>query len=93
MLVVTGSATIEEGASLTVVPIDRLALGHEYNIMTVAGGLTGTFMEFDTDFVFLDEIVAPTLDADCWRLRECAVIWRRYMTVFAGFRPMCKGAA
>ena len=59
-LVVTGSATIQEGASLSVVPMDRLALDFGYNIMTVGGTLTGTFTKFDTDFVFLNEIVAAS---------------------------------
>ena len=63
-LVVTGAVTLEDGASLVVNPMDRLALDFEYHIMTVGGSLTGSFTEVETDFVFLNEVVAQALDVN-----------------------------
>ena len=62
VLRVTGSAFIEDGAGLTIVAQDGFELGHKYNIMYVSGTLTGAF-KVETDFVFLNETLATTLNA------------------------------
>ena len=66
LLNVIGSVTIQDGATLTLVPVDgTFASNAQYTILTATGGITGSFTTIDAPLVSLTEQLSLiTIDAN-----------------------------